>query len=179
MTGPGTTNPNGVGLFTATCSGAEDNAGNSGSASVTYDVVYGGFVRFLQPINNTAHELGNNPDVSTLKAGSTVPVKFQIKLTNGTIVLPTSAEWVMPQKRGSTGQPVDETVYTEPATVGLDLRPERGPSPVQLEDRQERRRLLLADRREARRWTDVSRLHLAEVAPTTKEGRREAPLTRS
>ena len=118
LTGPGTTNPNGVGSFTATCSGAEDHAGNSGSASVTYNVVYGGFVRFLQPINNTAHDLGNNPDVSTFKAGSTVPVKFQIKLTNGTIVLPTSAAWVTPQKGGSTGQPVDETVYTDPATSG-------------------------------------------------------------
>ena len=108
LTGPGTMNPNGVGSFTATCSGAEDNAGNSGSVSVTYNVIYGGFVRFLQPINNTAHDLGNNPDVSTFKAGSTVPVKFQIKLPNGTTVLPSSAAWVTPQKGGPTGQPVDE-----------------------------------------------------------------------
>ena len=75
LTGPGTTNPNGVGSFTASCSGAEDNAANAGSASVTYNVGYGGFARFLQPINNTGHDLGSNPDVSTFKAGSTVPVK--------------------------------------------------------------------------------------------------------
>ena len=118
LTGPGTTNSNGVGSFTATCNGAEDNAGNIGTASVTFTVIYGGFVRFLQPINNTAHDLGNNPDVSTFKAGSTVPTKVQVKLANGTIVQPSSALWVIPEKRNATSQAVDETVYTEPATNG-------------------------------------------------------------
>ena len=124
LTGPGTTNPNGVGSFTATCSGAKDNAGNAGSSSVTYMVIYGSFVLFLQPINNTAHDLGSNPDVSTFKAGSTVPVKFQVKLPNGKIVLPTSAAWVTPQQGGPTGQPVDETVYSEPATSGSSYVPD-------------------------------------------------------
>ena len=118
LTGPGTTNPNGVGSFTATCSGAVDNAGNAASASVTYTVTYLGFVQFLQPINNTAHDLGNNPDVSTFKAGSTVPTKVQVKLPNGTIIKPSSALWITPQQGGATNQGVDESVYTEPATNG-------------------------------------------------------------
>ena len=33
-------------------------------------------------------------------------------------MVPTSAAWVTPQKGGSTGQPVDETVYSDPATSG-------------------------------------------------------------
>ena len=93
LTGPGTTNPNGVGSFTATCSGAADNAGNSGSASVTYNVVYGGFVRFLQPINNTGHDLGNNPDVSTFKAGGAVPSSSRSSCR-------TEPSWCLRRQRG-------------------------------------------------------------------------------
>ncbi len=73
LTGSGTTNPNGVGFVTATCSGAKDNAGNVGSSSVTYTVIYGGFVCFLQPINNTAHDLGSNPTLTRSRLGAPFP----------------------------------------------------------------------------------------------------------
>jgi hypothetical protein len=59
--------------------------------------------------------------VSTFKAGSTVPVKVQVKLPNGTIVHPASAVWLTPQKGGSTAQAVDETVYTDPASSGVNF----------------------------------------------------------
>jgi Chitobiase/beta-hexosaminidase C-terminal domain len=110
-----------IGSKTATvpAGASEDNVGNlSAAVSCSYSVIYGTLVRFLQPINYTAHDLGNSPDVSTFKAGSTVPVKVQVKLPNGTILQPTSVLWITPQKGGATSQPVDETVYSEPASSG-------------------------------------------------------------
>ena len=63
--------PNGVGTYTATCSGATDVAGNGATtASVTYQVVYAGVGGILQPIN---------PDnTSVFKRGQSVPVKFKL-----------------------------------------------------------------------------------------------------
>jgi hypothetical protein len=74
MSGPGMTNPNGVGSFTATCSGGKDNANNSQAApvSVTYSVIYSpaGISGILQPIN---------PDNTSLfSRGKAVPVKFRL-----------------------------------------------------------------------------------------------------
>jgi hypothetical protein len=128
---------------------SQDNVGNeSAGASCGYTVVYGNLVRFLQPINNTAHDLGNNPDVSTFKAGSTVPTKVQVKLPNGTIIQPSSALWITPQKGSATTQGVDENVYTEPATSGTTYVWNASDRllPVQLGESEERRRLLLAYR---------------------------------
>ena len=66
---------NGVGTFNWTAT-ATDKAGNSVSQTGTYKVVYR-FDGFLQPINDTAHQVGTS--TSVFKAGSTVPVKFQLK----------------------------------------------------------------------------------------------------
>ena len=62
---------NGVGAFTATCSGGSDNAGNlADSAVAVYYVGYAGATGFLQPIN---------PDGSSLfQRGKAVPGKFQL-----------------------------------------------------------------------------------------------------
>ena len=62
---------NGVGTFTATCSGAADVAGNLAlDAVATYYVHYGGLSGFLQPIN---------PDGSSLfNRGQSVPAKLQL-----------------------------------------------------------------------------------------------------
>jgi hypothetical protein len=66
-------NSNGVGTFTATCSGAKDKADNSAApVSVTYYVQYlpSGVSGILQPIN---------PDnTSVFSRGRAVPVKFRI-----------------------------------------------------------------------------------------------------
>lgn len=64
--------PNGVGTFTATCSGGSDIAGNNAAdASVTYRVVYSlAAVKIGQPINTD--------NTSLFSRGKSVPVKFQL-----------------------------------------------------------------------------------------------------
>lgn len=111
-------NTNGVGSIVYTCS-ATDNVGNEGSGSATIYVIYGAsLVQFLQPINGTAHTIVGSPNVSTFKAGSTVPVKVQVLLPDGTIIQPLSAQWVTPQDAGPTAQPIDETVTAGTPTTG-------------------------------------------------------------
>jgi hypothetical protein len=69
---PGVTGGTGVGVgqYVASCSGATDKAGNSGSASVTYSVHYA-FTGFFAPLS---HQSAFNP----ASAGTTVPVKFSL-----------------------------------------------------------------------------------------------------
>jgi hypothetical protein len=69
---------NGVGSFTAICEGATDNAGNSGSASVSYSVIYD-FGGFTDPIDPQA--------VNQVKAGQTVPAKFSLNGDQGMAIL--------------------------------------------------------------------------------------------
>ncbi len=59
-----------VGSITATCSGAEDKAGNTNSASVTYTVNYN-FTGFFAPVDN-------DPTCNAVKAGSAIPIKFSL-----------------------------------------------------------------------------------------------------
>lgn len=108
-------NANGVGRYTATAT-VLDHAGNVGTATATGQVHYR-WDGFLQPINDTAHQVGQN--LSVFKAGSTVPVKFQLRDVAGAIVAPNSAPvWVVPQQGGPTSSPVDESVYSDPADAG-------------------------------------------------------------
>jgi hypothetical protein len=83
----------------------------------TYRVIYR-FDGFLQPINDTAHQVDTN--VSIFKAGSTIPAKFQLKKSDGTIVQPTSLpQWITPQRGSLTTAPVDESVYSaQPSSSG-------------------------------------------------------------
>lgn len=75
------------------------------------------FSGFLQPINDTAHQIGQS--LSVFKTGSTIPVKFNLKDING---LDTQSEhlpvWSSPQKGGITSSPVDESIYNDIATTG-------------------------------------------------------------
>jgi hypothetical protein len=66
----GTTGGPVVGSFTANCTGAADNAGNTNSASATYNVIYV-FSGLFQPIDNI-------PSWNSVRAGSNVPVKFSL-----------------------------------------------------------------------------------------------------
>ncbi|NMM22241.1 MAG: hypothetical protein HHJ11_01860 [Phycicoccus sp.] len=107
----------GVGDYTVTCGGASDRAGNVGSATATLRSIYR-YDGFLQPINDTAHQVGDT-NTSIFKAGSTVPVKFQLKRSDGTIITPTSAPvWVTPLKGSATTASVDEAIYSLNATGG-------------------------------------------------------------
>jgi hypothetical protein len=108
--------PNGVGTFTFTAT-TTDKAGNTATRTGTYQVVYR-FDGFQQPINDTAHQVGTS--VSIFKGASTVPVKFQLKRNDGSIVQPSSLpQWVTPAKGSPTTAPVDESAYTDvPSTSG-------------------------------------------------------------
>jgi hypothetical protein len=89
-----------------------------GKLTITYDFSVASGAGFLQPINYTAHQVLDT-NVSTFKAGSTVPVKFVLKDANGNVVQAASPpQWLTPVKGSATTQPVDESVYTDPATNG-------------------------------------------------------------
>jgi hypothetical protein len=66
-----------VGFFTVTCVGARDVAGNTASATATYQVVYD-FGGFEEPVGGAANDVN---------AGSTVPVKFALDGNHGLGVL--------------------------------------------------------------------------------------------
>jgi len=101
---------------------AADNVGNAITKIVTYKVIYR-FYGFLQPINDTAHQICSGCAASIFKGGSTVPVKFQIKDYNGVAVQAGSAPlWIAPVKGNLTSSQIDESVYTDPITSGSNFR---------------------------------------------------------
>ncbi|MGY1725621.1 OmpL47-type beta-barrel domain-containing protein [Geodermatophilus sp. SYSU D01062] len=111
-------NANGVGTFTYTAT-ATDKVGNTSTVTGTFRVIYR-FDGFLQPINDTAHQVGTS--TSVFKAGSTVPVKFQLKRADGTVVQGGPATWLTPVKGNATSAPVDETVYNASTDSGSTYR---------------------------------------------------------
>ncbi|WP_134475146.1 PxKF domain-containing protein [Cryobacterium sp. Sr8] len=111
--------PNGVGTFIWTAT-ATDAAGNTVTTTGSYQVIYR-FDGFLQPINDTAHQVGLT--TSVFKGGSTIPVKFQLKKADGTPVLSSTAPaWLMPVKGAVMSMPIDETVYAITADSGMSFR---------------------------------------------------------
>jgi len=112
-------NANGVGSFGYTAT-ATDNAGNTTVLNGTYRVVYR-WDGFLQPINDTAHQVGVS--TSVFKSGSTVPAKFQLKRADGSVVQAATAPvWLTPVKGGSTSAPVDESLYSASTDSGSVYR---------------------------------------------------------
>jgi fibronectin type 3 domain-containing protein len=109
----------GVGTFTYTAT-ATDKAGNKVTTTGSYKVVYR-FDGFLQPVNDTAHQIGTS--ISVFKAGSTIPVKFQLRKADGTTVQANTAPvWLTPVKGSSMSMPVDESVYTASGDSGSIYR---------------------------------------------------------
>jgi hypothetical protein len=114
---------NGVGTFSFSAT-AKDVAGNVTTVTGSYKVIYNvpqGTAFWLQPINDTAHEV--NATSSVFKAGSTVPAKFRLKDANGQAIQTNSAPvWLSPVKGSATTATVDETVYSEPADTATMFR---------------------------------------------------------
>ncbi|GAB7190280.1 hypothetical protein NUM3379_09860 [Kineococcus sp. NUM-3379] len=109
----------GVGGFTWIAT-AKDEAGNTTTRSGTYKVVYG-WTGFLQPINDTAHQVGVS--TSIFKGGSTVPAKFQLRDAKGTVVQAAAApQWLIPARSTGTMAAVDEPVYSDAPTTGSTYR---------------------------------------------------------
>jgi hypothetical protein len=79
------------------------------------------FSGFFQPINDITH----NPtqSLSVFKGGSTVPVKFQLKNLDGTIVQASSIPaWLTPQRGSMMSASIDESTYSLPATTGTEFK---------------------------------------------------------
>jgi hypothetical protein len=110
---------NGVGAFSFTAT-ATDKAGNTTTQTGTYRVIYR-FDGFLQPINDTAHQIG--VATSIFKAGSTVPAKFQLKRADGTVVAANDLPaWEIPVKGSPTTAAVQEGLYGAAADSGSTFR---------------------------------------------------------
>lgn len=97
----------GAWAFTAT---AKDKAGNTSTRSGRYQVQLYEFGGYLQPINASG-------PTSVFKAGSTVPVKFQLRDAAGNPVASrTAPQWLVPVRGGLLTSSVNETVSSDTAT---------------------------------------------------------------
>jgi hypothetical protein len=97
---------------------ATDSFGHVGYAISTFIVksVYT-FSGFYQPINDTGHAITSN--TSVFKAGSTIPVKFQLLSVGGSPVqIPGGIAWVVPVKGPPLSATPNETVYTDQPSSG-------------------------------------------------------------
>ncbi|MDH2444366.1 PxKF domain-containing protein [Amnibacterium sp. CER49] len=108
-------NASGVGTFTYTAT-ATDNVGNITTLTGTYTVKYR-WDGFLQPVNDTAHQVGTS--TSVFKAGSTIPMKLQLKNAAGQVVKAVTApEWLTPKQQTTMNVPVNDTAPTATADSG-------------------------------------------------------------
>jgi hypothetical protein len=89
---------------------ATDNAGNTGSASAGYSVIYGNcFSGILQPVNADGS--------SRFKLTSTIPVKFALNC-GGTIVSNAVANLYVKKVDNTADVGVDEAISTAASTTG-------------------------------------------------------------
>jgi hypothetical protein len=91
-----------VGSKSVTCS-ATDNAGNTASKNVTYEVIYP-WSSFFQPVDNL-------PTINSAKAGSAIPVKFSLGGDQGLSIFATGYPKVQTVACGS-GAATDEIEQT-------------------------------------------------------------------
>ncbi|MGH2543134.1 MAG: alpha-amylase family glycosyl hydrolase [Ardenticatenaceae bacterium] len=107
---------NGFGLFTATCEGASDMAGNGAApVSVTYTVAYN-FSGFFAPVDNL-------PTLNVVNSGRAIPVKFSLDGDQGLDIFeagyPTSQQIAC-----DYGEPIgiiEETVQAGSSSLSYDV----------------------------------------------------------
>ena len=104
--------------FTAT---ARDRAGNTATVSGRYHVNLYKFSGFLQPINDPSIQPG--APTSVVKAGSTLPVKFQLRDGAGNLIQArTAPQWLVPVRGGLTTAAVNESTGADPGTADGTFR---------------------------------------------------------
>ena len=99
-----------------------DVAGNVTHASIGY-TVQPAFYGFLQPVNDP---WGGTVAMSVFKFGSTVPLKFQLKNSQGALMSDTTAQAIANacgarlsfEQTATTSLPVDESQYSAPVDSG-------------------------------------------------------------
>jgi hypothetical protein len=103
-----------VGSVTAKCDGAVDNADNTNSASVTYNVEYA-WTGFFRPVDNL-------PTLNTVKAGSSVPVKFSLAGNQGLNIFASGspASKVAACDAGASTDAIEETVTAGNSSLSYD-----------------------------------------------------------
>jgi hypothetical protein len=113
-------------VYVGTCTITAAQAGNTDYNAApdvqrSFKVLYR-WDGFLQPINDTAHQIGTL--MSQFKLGSTVPAKFQLKRSNGTLMsaatAPTFSRSANLGACGAATQP--EAIISDPATSGASFR---------------------------------------------------------
>ncbi len=76
---------------------------------------------FLQPVNDIKYHPEQSQSV--FKTGSTIPVKFQLKKFDGTIVQAEIVpKWQSIEKLSALSSPIDESIYSLSATSGTDFK---------------------------------------------------------
>ena len=103
-----------VGYVTVTCSGATDNAGNTGSASVRFQVIYN-WSGFFRPVDNL-------PTLNVVKAGSAIPLKFSLGGDQGLGVLAAGSPTSKVSSCDTAGTPdtIEETVTAGSSSLSYD-----------------------------------------------------------
>lgn len=100
-----------VGSVTSSCSGALDNAGNSGQASATYQVIYD-WDGFFQPVDNPSTDF-TVKSWNRAKAGSAIPLKFTLGGDQGLGIIDGGAPKIVQvacPNSSLDGAPIEETV---------------------------------------------------------------------
>jgi hypothetical protein len=109
----GTVDTSSVGAKSVSCS-ATDNAGNSASASASYQVIYN-FSGFFSPVDNL-------PTLNQVKAGSSIPVKFGLAGNQGLNILASGSpsSQTIGCSSGAAVDDIEETVTAGSSSLSYD-----------------------------------------------------------
>ena len=166
-----------VGTYTTSCTGAV-------ATNYTITTVAGSFKvlflwdGFLQPINDTAHDVHTTAPFSKFKLGQTIPAKFDLKDANGNAVTQTGNPTFNYRKIGASC-----TDYVEAETLDLAYMPSSVPLfmlsgghyQVQLEHQGTPGWALLHLRQPCRWHVQDSERLLRQVSEHSARGRHNAP----